>query len=292
MRLARAGVGMKGRGRAMDIRRIWSGAYWWITLLAVALVTGSACWLLRGPHRFMAPALPFPNIPSDIEIRLHHVHLRGVSGGKVVWEMLADDFDLSKSRPTLHITGLKQVAVLQQGKQAMNVSADNVEKNTVTGDITMSGNVCVTGEKLQMHTQTVIWQAMRGLLCFPTQSTAQLGDYALIISGNTTFDTPANHLLCYGPVSVRTQGDTITAGGADVDIAHHQLILLNKVSGDFAVANLQDWTEGRHVPVAPQIPSAVQQRYHDYCQQQGLPQPGALAPAATGAVSPSKGVRP
>ncbi len=272
----------------MEIRRFWSGAFRWLTVPAALLIVGAVCWLLHGHPRFITPLLSLPNIPNDVEIHLSKVHLHGISGGKVVWEMVADDFDLSKFRPTLHIQGLKQVAMLQDGKQALNVSADTVEKNIQTGDFTLDGHVCVTGAKLEMQTATVIWQASRGWLSFPMPSTAQLGDMALTVSGNTTFDTQTNHLLCQGPVIMTTRGNSLTAGDADVDLTHHNLALMNKVTGDFAVADVQDWMEGRNLPSVPPIPSAVQQRYREYCQQQGIPLPASLA----GAVPQENGGRP
>jgi len=265
---------------------------WWIILLAMLLATGGAWWLLLGHHRVSKQALPAQSIPNDIEMHLSKVHLHGVSRGKVVWEMVADDFDQSKSRPSLHIQGLSRVAVLQNGKQALNVSADSVEKNTISGDITMNGNVCVTGEKLDMHTSSVTWQALRGVLSFPMPFTAQLGDYNLTASGRLTYDIQENHLRCNRPLTVTMQGDTIKAGGADVDMAHQCLTLSNMVSGDFAVASLQDWAAGHHIPCIPQIPPGVQTRYREYCQQQGLPLPAPWTPAVTGTRPPGKGVRP
>ncbi len=219
-------------------------------------------------------------MPDDVEIRLSNVHLHGVSGGKVVWDMIADDFDMSKTRPLLHIQGLKQVALLNEGKDTLNVSADNVEKNTISGDITLNGNVAVTGDHLLMHTPLVTWQALSGILCLPQQFSAQLGDYALAVSGNTTFNTQTNLLHCVGAVTVMTQGNTIHAGGADVDVARRTFVMHRPVQADFEVADVQEWTMGINRPELPAIPLGVQERYRDYCQQQGLPIP-AILPDAT-----------
>ena len=150
----------KGRQQADGLSPCMVGRFALDKLLAV--VHHRRCLLVAAwPSSLHRSGDPTPTIPNDIEIRLTNVHLHGISGGKVVWEMVADDFSMSKTRPLLHIRGLKQVAVVNAGKQEITVSADIVEKNTISGDITLSGNVCVAGDKLLMHTPMVVWEALK-----------------------------------------------------------------------------------------------------------------------------------
>lgn len=264
---------------------------WWITSLALVLVAGGIWWLTHSRHPLVTPARPTPIVPDDVQIRLSKVHLHGVSNGKVVWEAEVDDFDMSKSRPVLRIHGLKNVSVLNQGKQELTVNADTMEKNIVTGDILLNGNVNVDGDKLQMRTQNVVWEAQRGILRIPVNFSAQIGDYALTVDGNTSYDALKNTLLCSGPVVATTKGNVIHAGGAQVDVLQKCVTLYHPVKAEFDVADMQDWSEGRNVPKVPSIPVAVQERYREYCIQNRLPLPGALTNKPMSSPD-NKGVRP
>jgi len=256
--------------------RIMPRELWWVSVLAVVLVAGGVWWLLpRGHRHLILPAVPTPTVPDDIQIRLSNVHLRGVSDGKVVWEVIADNFDLSKNRPVLHIQGLKQVSVLNDGKQELSVTADAVEQNTVTGNISLLGNVNVTGAKLLMHTPSVIWDALHSSLHFPKDVSAQVGDFTLALSGSTAFDARNYRLHCDGPVVLITQGNSIRAGSADIDMQTKEFNLHRPVQAEFKVADMEAWAAGQNLPQIPTIPPGVQQRYRDYCRKQGFGAPGA-----------------
>jgi len=259
---------------------------WWATAAAVLLIAGGLLWFLHARPHTVRPASPVPVVPSDIQVRLGKVRLQGISGGKLVWEVEAESFDYSKTRPTLTVSGLKKVTVLNGGKTELTLTAATLEQNTMTGRIIISGNVNVAGPSLGMKTESAVWDPRRDLLQFPSRLTVRFGDFTLTCLGTTDFDVVNSQLTGSGGVLLATQGSTLSASTIRVNVADQSFEMDGPMTAALSIADMKTWMAGRQLPKIAPIPAGIKERYSEYCAKKERtyrPTPGRVRP---------KGVRP
>lgn len=260
-------------GERPGTRQPISRDVWLAGVLAMALLVGGAGWFLAARPRRIPPARPIPVVPADVQLRLGKVRLQGVADGQVAWEVEADHFDYAKNRPLLRITGIRKAAILRHGKQEVTLTADALERNTATGEITVSGNIVLAGPGLGVRVPFASWNPFMETLRFPGDFAAQLGDYHLACFGAMIFDIKAGTLAGDGGVEVTTRGGVLRAQRVVVDVAAQRLTL-DGVGADLEVAEMQAWAAGRDVPKVPEIPASIKARYEEYKRRRGAPGTG------------------
>ena len=251
----------------------------WVTFCACVLLAGGCWWWLRGSRNTASSPSPAP--PSNIEWHLNHVRLHGLSGGKIVWEIDADNISLAKDRPLLTVHGVKRVALMNDGAQELTLSADTLERNTATGDIAVDGHVLISGNGLAIHTPAVKWDPHEESLLFPQSIATRLGEYQLTCQGVTRYNVPNGQLSSSGGLLLTLRGDRLSAGG--IELNDGAFTLLPPVEAELSVADLTAWSQGRSLPAIPDIPANIRQRYQQYHAKQ---QAGAAIPV------PRKGAQP
>ena len=260
---------------------------WWAIGAAVLLVAGGLAWFLHARPHSVRPAKPLPAVPSDIQVRLGKVKLQGISGGKLVWEVEAESFDYAKRRPTLTVSGIKKVSVLNGSTVELSLTAATLEQNTMTGRITVSGDVNVTGPSLSMQTETAVWEPRTDALDFPGRLTVRFGDYTLTCRGATHFDVINGQLTATGGVVVAMQGSTLSASAIRVNVVDQSFEMDGPMAAELSLADMQTWMEGRQLPKIAPIPESIKERYNEYCGKKERtsfrPIPGRMRP---------KGARP
>lgn len=248
-------------------------------LLALALLAGGGWWLLRAqPPRRVSPARPTPTMADDVTLRLGKIHLRGLTGGKITWEIEAENFDLARDRPLQRIDGVKKVALLHNGKQELALTAGVMERNTASGDITLDGGVTVSGKGIRLQTPSAQWDAVREQLLFPAQFTAHCGDFSLTNLGATSYDVITGTLNCTGGIALTMRGNTLRAQAARINVATQAFVLTGPVAAELDVAEMAAWTQGDRLPEIPVIPESIKQRYQQYCVEQTLPHGKGVRP--------------
>ncbi|HEY3378901.1 MAG TPA: hypothetical protein VGL77_15555 [Armatimonadota bacterium] len=243
--------------------------YFGAALLAVVLIVGGGWWLWRGGHHARLPAELAPNIPDDIALRLDHVTFRGLSGGKIVWEVVADHFDLTKDQLKFNVNGLKRVALLNEGRQELMVSADSLERDMSNGNISVQGHVLMTGTDLVFRTPGLAWDDQRQVLNIPHALAAQLGDISIVAKDGATYDVAHGYLRCPGPIVIGTRGNVLRAGAALFSAHGQQFTLFTPVSADLLIADTG--SAGYVLPQIPEIPMQIIERYRTYCRRLGQP---------------------
>jgi len=259
-----------------------AGKISWI-ICGVALVLAGGSWWFLSRNRTLTSsvdATPIP--PPNIEWHLNHVRLHGVSGGKIVWEVDANDISVSKDRPLLVVHGVKRVALLNDGKQDLTLSADTLERNTGTGDISVAGHIHIDGNGLAIQTASALWDSRQETLIFPQPLVTQLGEYQLHCQGITRFNLPTSVLTSSGGLLLTLRGNTLKAGG--IEVSKDAYTLLNPVSAELAVDDLTAWSQGQPLPTIPDISAGIRQRYRQYSAKPH----GASPPNPV----PRKGVQP
>lgn len=256
----------------------------WAAVAAVLLIASGLIWFLRARPQTVRPAKPLPAVPADIQVRLGKVKLQGISGGKLVWEVEAEHFDYSKRRPTLTVSGLKKVNVLNDDKVELSLTATTLEQNTITGRVTVFGGVNVTGPSLSMQTETAIWEPRTDALDFPGRLTVRFGDFTLTCRGATHFDVLNGKLAATGGVLVTMQGSTLTASAIRVNVADQSFEMDGPLAAELSIADMQTWLEGRQLPKIPPIPESVKERYAEYCaKKERVVRPTPARPRPKGA---------
>ena len=258
----------------------------WIAVLACVLIAGGVGWLLSGSRpRSVPPARPIPTLPDDIQVRLGKVRLQGISSGTIVWEVEAEHFDWARQRSALVVGGLKQIALLNKGKVELTLSADSLEQNTMSGRITVSGNVVVQGTSLQITAPTAVWDPHREELQFSRPLVMRFGDFTLTSLGATALDVKAGLLTAKGDVTLETQGSVLRAQSVTANLNERSFAMGGPVAASLAVADINAWAEGHRLPVIPEIPGSIKERYREYLEKKAQTvRPGALPR--------SKGARP
>jgi hypothetical protein len=253
----------------------------WAAAAAVLLIAGGLWWSARARPHAASTAVRVPAMPSDIQVRLGKVRLYGISAGKLIWEVEADHFDYAKNRPTLTVSGLKKVTVLNGDKEELTLTASQLEQNTTSGRIILSGDVTVTGPSLKMHTEYASWEPRRDTLQFPGRLTMQLGDYTLTCLGATNFDVIKGLLTGTGGVTLATSGSTLRAESVRVNVIEHSFEMDGPVTAALGIADMETWMAKNQLPEIPAIPDSIKERYRDYTAKKeravrptpGLPRP-------------------
>ncbi|MHB9130658.1 MAG: LptA/OstA family protein [Armatimonadota bacterium] len=244
-------------------RNVWLA----IVLTLLAIIIGG--WLLSSEHRRIASPPPSPmNFPGDISLRIDQPIIHGISDGEIVWELKADHVDILKGRPVVRMTGLKRVALMNGSHEELSLRADSLEQNTVSKDLTVQGNVQVTGDKLHFQASTVSWNAQQMQLLIPGKTSAQLGEIQVNTGGNARYDVQTSTLSCDNGITLIIQGNTLRAGSALIDVVNQQFTLEKSVVATLAVASMETWMSGHSLPAIPSIPAGVRERYRDYMKHQ------------------------
>lgn len=260
---------------------VWVRSVGWGIALAIVLLVGGVGWLTRGRRPVVVPLSPERPVPSGVEMHLGTVRIHGVSGGKIDWEMEAENIDLLKSQPTMRVQGLKRAVMLNGTKVELSLTADTLERNNSTGDIRLLGAVTVHGPQLVLRTPLVTWDARHEELQFPQTFTARAGEFT-VIANKATYEVTAGRLRCDGQVKLDIQGNTLAAGSALLNLPNQSYTLADTVRADLDVTDVQAWVGGQSLPAIPPIPDKVKARYLAYCRKHGERLPGP----------PQKGIRP
>ena len=99
------------------------------------------------------------------------------------------------------------MALLKDGKQQLTLTADRLQRNTLTGDITVDGNVNITGDDIFMRMPTVTWNDRLQHLTIPQQCSAQFGDITLTLEQGATYNVLDGMLRCDGRINRGRAGE-------------------------------------------------------------------------------------
>lgn len=236
--------------------------------LAVSLVGGGIWWMLANHQISVLPAKPTLLGDPNVELRLSKPRIRVVDGGKIAWEVEADNFDLSKDRQVQRFKNLKRAIALNNGKEEMTLSAGTLERNTLTGNMSLTGEVILTASTFVVRTPMVTWDGQREILLLPQQLNAKLGGYIVTAPGGATYDVLRGTLTSQGSVTLTADGNIMHAGGVVFEALSQRVTLKDPVTVQMDVADVTEWAQGRELPEIPQIPVGVQQRYQKYLKTQ------------------------
>jgi len=229
------------------------------------------CWVMRARALSTnAPNQPFASLPDNIEMRLNHVIFHGVSNGKIIWEIEADHFDVSQNQLTFRASGLRRVAMLKDGKQQLLVSAGSLERNILSGDIALAGDVTVSGQDLLLRTPNIIWNDRLQLFTIPGQLTAQFGDINLTCDGDTVYNLGAATVNANGHILLAVKGNTFEARGVTLNLVTQTFAVQGPAHAVAQAAELQQWAVGKNTPYIPDIPAPIKERYKSYRDKHGL----------------------
>lgn len=242
-----------------------------VLIAGVALLL-SACgvsWLMRKQIRIIPTNIPRSGLPGNIEMRLNHVVFHGVSDGKIVWEIEADHFDVAKDQYTFRASGLQRIALLKEGKQQLLVKADSLERNILTGDIALAGQVSVTGKDLLLRTPNIIWNDRMQLFTIPGPLNAQFGDISLTSDANTVYNVNAANVRADGHIRLAVQGNTFEARGVTVNVVSQSFEIDGPAHARAVTDKLRQWGNGQALPHIPDIPAPIKERYRAYQRSHG-----------------------
>ena len=234
------------------------------------MIAGGVWWFWYGHRKVVAPAHPDISAPDNVELRFNHVRFRGMSNGKIFWELTADHIDFSADQTTCRVNGVKKMALIKDTKQELTVSADTIERNSLTGDISIGNNVTVMGTDIIMKTPFVSWNDRRQALLIPGRIGAQLGDITVNSTQGAEFDILQGSLHCNGSVTIGTEGNILHAGGGVlVENGGKRLTLFGPITASFLIDDVQQWAAGQGLPKIPAIPQQVKDRYRQFFLHQG-----------------------
>jgi len=242
--------------------------------------------MIRGVHPGLVPAHPISTSDTKVRFSLNKVRILGVAGGKIAWEINAENFDTEKNSPVTRMTGLKHVAIRDGNTEALTVSAGELEQNSQSHSVTVRDNVTVTGKNLVLHTPLLQWWGDTDVLQLPQPIAAQIGDYTLTTRGATLYGVRNGVVRSDGGVVLSAKGNTLSAKNIVLDTNTKAFEVDGPVTMLLDVADLQGWTGGRPLPKIPEIPDSIKKRYAAYRREHGLntptppvilPKPGAHA---------------
>jgi hypothetical protein len=229
------------------------------------MIGGGVYWLMDGPPN---PSLTRPNtdIPANDEMRLNHVTFRGLSKGKVTWEIVADHFDIGNEQSAMTFVGLKRAVLERDGKQELTITADSLQRNTLSGDLSITGHVAVEGSNISFKTPLLSWSDRGQVLDIPQKISAQLGDITLTADGGAVYAVTSAQLRCTGQLTLGVRGNLLQAKGAVIDTRAHAFSLIGPVHATIVVDDVQQWIAGKDVPHIPDLPKDIRQRLQAYTQ--------------------------
>jgi hypothetical protein len=237
-------------------------------------------WALR--HVRFAAAPPPPQAPLNspgMSLELKKVRIFGVSEGKIIWEVEADHFDISKYQPITRMTGLRRVAVLDAKKQeALTLTAGYLERNNISNNLSLLDNVTVIGPQMTFNTGQVDWDATSNLLVLPRALTARVGEYDLTAQGPTTYNVQNGQLITVSPVQLTSGGNVLRAAGASVMTKEQSFSLTGPGTAELQVADMEGWLNGRPLPKIPEIPEDIRKRYAAYQKSHAARPFGGMSP--------------
>ncbi len=247
---------------------------WLLAAIAMgALLLGSVGvrWLMRGSIRMIGRNQPIiTGLPGNIEMRLNNVVFRGVSGGKIVWEVAADHFDVAKDQYTFRASALKRIALLKDGHQELTVSADSLERNILTGDIALAGLVTVQGKDILLRTPNIVWNDRMQIFTIPGQLDAQIGEITLSSAANTVYNVSAATVHADGHIHLAVQRNSFDARGVTINIVSQSFTIDGPAHAQAVVGDVQQWGNGQHLPQIPAIPAPIKERYQAYLRKHGM----------------------
>ncbi len=262
--------------------RGWAILLW---IVALGCLGGGvwAWWHATGTTE-LAPGTPLTPTPG-VSLQLKKVRIFGVSDGKIIWEVEADHFDIDKNQPLTRMTGLRRVAVLDAQKhEDLTLSADYLERNNITNDITLMGKVTVSGPQMLFHTDEVNWVATGNQLLLSRPLTAQVGDYTLTAQGPTTYDVSSGALVTNNALQLVSGENVLHATAASVLTREQQFSLTGPGTAELVVADMEGWMNGQPLPKIPEIPADIRKRYAAYQKSH--------APWSPAGIRPQGGFRP
>lgn len=243
-----------------------------LLLLLVILLLASAAVLYQ--YRSHLPikreTLRGVRLPNDITLRFNHVTFRGLSGGKVVWEVYARRFDVTKDRMTFIATGIDKVALLKEGKDELVLSAGNLQRNMSNGDIAIAGTILLTGKDITLRTEEMAWNDRLQQFSIPKKLVAQIGDIIIHADSGTEYQLNEGKLQVDGKVKLLIQGNSIVAEGVTVDVKQQTAEIHGPIHAVLKVADAVEWSKGKQVPKIPVLPPAIIERYNEYRRQNPL----------------------
>jgi len=204
-----------------------------------------------------------------MEMTFNKVRIHSVSGGKIVWEIEAERFDLLRDRPVVRMTGITRAVALNENTTELTLSATSLERNTYTGDMRITGPISLKGDNISAVATFAGWNAQRELLTLEQQSTVTAGIYQFDTGGVVSYDMKQGTLNSAGPLTMSMPGATLNAGNALVEIKAQRVTLDNAVTLDMDVSTVENLASGAKLPEIPPIPAGIRERAEKYQQQAG-----------------------
>lgn len=263
MAAAREGGRHSSMAWSVGVAKKWR---WLIAGIAIVLLAALGWWWWRGRHN--AAAVQTPTWPNDMEMTFNKVRIHSVSGGKIVWEIEAERFDLLRDRPVVRMTGITRAVALNETVTEMTITATTLERNTYTGDMSITGPITMTGDKISALATFARWNAQQEILTFEQQSSVTAGEYQFNTGGVVNYDMKLATLNATGLLEMTMPGATLNAGNVLLEINSKRVTLDNAVTLSMDVAAFDNIVNGAKLPEIPQLPAGVRERAAKYQQEQ------------------------
>ena len=247
--------------------RRWRVRPGYVVLGVVLLLLGFAGFFLRTRTERRQEVLQGVRLPDDITLRFNRVTFRGLADGKVVWEVSADRFEVSKDQSTFLAHGINKMTLLKEGKQEVTMSADRLKRNMLTGDIDIAGHILLTGPELTARTENMQWNDRLQHFTMPEKLAAQFGDFAVHAERGANYNATDRLLHVEGKVSIRHRENSFESAGIMIDAQRKVAIVYGPVRARVKVADIEAWSAGKNLPKIPEIPQAIRDRYAEYLRQ-------------------------
>ncbi len=209
-----------------------------------------------------------PSNHSSIDLHLKTVKIHGVSNGKIVWQVEAANFDMTKYN-TLSITGLKKIIMLNGATEEFTITADSLNRDLNSGDFGLNGNVKLIGKSISLLSESVTWSDFWQEMRIPSNLNATIGDYNLSAPAGATYRLSTKTLVCTGGITLTSGSNSITAASAIFDIINNEMTLDNGVNISLNVNDISNWANGKPLPGIPPIPPGIKERYKEYQKKKG-----------------------
>lgn len=237
-------------------------------LLTIAVIIGVLIFLINRKPMDIKPVPPNSNNSGNIDLHLKTVKIHGVSNGKIVWQIEASNFDMTKSN-TLSITGLKKIIMLNGTTEEFSITASSLTRNLYSGDFGLDGGVKMIGKSIELAAQSVMWNDYGQEMRIPGNLTAKFGDYSLSAPAGAIYNLTNKTLTCTGGIILTSGENSISASTAIFDIMKDEMTLDNGVNISFSVNDISSWASGAPLPLIPDIPPGIKERYKEYQKKKG-----------------------
>lgn len=245
---------------------------WLLLLLSVILllVLAAVLYQFRSRLPIKSETIRGVRLPNDITLRFNQVTFRGLSGGKVVWEVSAKRFDVTKDKITFVAKGIDKIALLKEGKNELLMSAGNLQRNMRNGDITVDGAILLTGNDITLRTEQMMWNDNLQQFSIPKKMVAQMGDIVIHADGGTLYQLNEGKLQVDGKIKLIIKGNSIVAEGISLDVKQKTIDIHGPIHAVVKVADVKEWSQGKNVPKIPALPPTIIERYNEYRRQHPL----------------------